>query len=462
MRRLAMASLLALLVLLPPQARAETGRQTPAPPLFGSSVHLLDPSRYPRSDPQYAGQPLPTDEPSITIAPDGAVWVAALHLHYGTALWRGRFGRTVPTFAGMPDHGLGGQDVALALGAGAPGNLYTASLVPITTPVQAWRIAATACPGGLVAHNFAACTFYPHLAFGLRDRPWLATYGRSTVYLSYVTRGENELSGHMTLQRSEDGGHTWHTVGDPMAGLAPRGRDVHGWPGPLVVDAHGTVYEVFVAEGANQPSVDRFNRLVVAVSHDHGLTWRDVTAYQGGPGEDDGNMWPGLAIDAAGRLYAAWSDRRGVYMVSSADGDITWSPPVRVDAASPLLRTSVEPWIAAEAAGQVALAWYGSDSTDNLSAAARWRVWFAQSRNGGRSFVQAPATGIIHRGPLCAKGDECPWVQRQLLDNLGLALDPRTGRAAIVYARSVEFGDYLGCRRAANCPQTYYVEEIAN
>jgi hypothetical protein len=46
-----------------------------------------------------------------------------------------------------------------------------------------------------------------------------------------------------------------------------------------------------------------------------------------------------------------------------------------------------------------------------------------------------------------------------LLDDFGLALDPRTGRAVIAYSRSIEFGDYRTCRRAANCPQTYYVED---
>src|SRR5919201_3661923 len=189
-------------------------------PIFGPSVHLLDPSLYPPSDAHYPLQALPDAEPAIAIAPDGTVWVAAIHMHDGTALWRGRFGQTRPAFVGMPDHGLGGFDVALALGAGAPANLYVASLVPITAPVAAARVAATACPGGVVDAGFQGCTFYPHLAYGPRDRPWLATYGRSTVYLSYVRRDENVLSGHMTVQRSDDGGRTWHPVGDPLADLA--------------------------------------------------------------------------------------------------------------------------------------------------------------------------------------------------------------------------------------------------
>jgi hypothetical protein len=465
MRRLALPTAAALLALAPLSARAHVRGVDHVVgvthPIFSPSVHLLDPSLYPASDAHYPLQPLPDAEPSIAIAPDGTMWVAAIHMHYGTALWRGRFGQTRPAFVGMPDHGLGGFDVALALGAGTPANLYVASLVPITAPVAASRVAATACPASVVDAGFQGCTFYPHLAYGQRDRPWLAAYGRSTVYLSYMRRDENVLSGHMTVQRSDDGGRTWRPVGDPLAGLAANASaPVHGWPGNLAVDRSGAVYEVFVTDGPGQPSDDRFNRIVVAASHDGGWAWRDVAVYQGGAHEDDGNIWPGLAVDAAGSLYAAWSDCRDVYVARSGDGGVTWTPPRRADTPSPLLRSSVLPALAAGAAGHVALAWYGTDAADNLGADARWRVWFAESYDGGRTFAQGPATGTVHRGPVCTKGDICPWLQRQLLDDFGLALDPLTGRAAIAYSRSVEFGDYTGCRRAANCPQTYYVEEV--
>ena len=433
-----------------------------APPVFGPSIHLLDPSLYPASDQHYARQPLPDAEPAIAIAADSTVWVAAIHMHYGTALWRGRFGVAAPAFAGMPDHGIGGGDVSVAVGAGTPSTLYTASLVPITTPITAWRIAATACPAGVVQPDFAACSYLPHLAYGERDRPWLAAYGRSTVYLSYMTRADNTLSARMTVRRSDDGGHTWTFASNPIAGLSGTSAEpLHGWSGPLAVDARsGAVYEVFVTASSAQPSASSFNRIVVARSRDGGATWRDTTVYQGHAGEDDGNMWPGLAIDAAGRLYAAWSDRRDVYLSSSFDSGASWTPPRRVDAPSTLLHTSVLPWITAGAPGHVALAWYGAAAPGNLGTRTLWRVWFAESFDGGRSFAQAPATGVIHRGPVCTKGDDCPWVQRQLLDDFGVALDPRSGRAAIAYSRSIEFGDYLGCRRAANCPQTYYTEEV--
>src|SRR5919199_5512833 len=119
-------------------------------PIFGPSVHLLDPSLYPASAAHYALQPLPDAEPSIAIAPHGTVWVAAIHMHNGTALWRGRFGQARPAFVGMPDHGLGGFDVALAVSMGTPANLYIASLVPLTAPVVTSRVTVTACPASVV------------------------------------------------------------------------------------------------------------------------------------------------------------------------------------------------------------------------------------------------------------------------------------------------------------------------
>src|SRR5438876_36185 len=149
LRRFALTAAAALLALAPLSERPPVQHGhvvSRAHPVFGPSVHLLDPSLYPASDPHYPLQPLPDAEPAIAIAPDGTVWVAAFHMHYGTALWRGRFGQARPAFVGMPDHGLGGGDVALAVGTGTPANLYTVSLVPITAPVAASRVAATACP----------------------------------------------------------------------------------------------------------------------------------------------------------------------------------------------------------------------------------------------------------------------------------------------------------------------------
>lgn len=453
-----LCTLVVTIVALAPLTPAERGAVSSVPPhpVFGPSLHLLDPSRYPADDPHYARQLLPDAEPSLDIASDGTVWVASIHLRHGSALWRGSFGRAAPVFVGEPDRGTGGYDVALAVSAGTPATLYTASLTSVSAPQGSWHISATSCLHGADSRAFATCIYQPLLDLGRRDRPWLAAYGRSTAYLSYLSLRDGPLAARMTLLRSVDGGRQWSTRASPVAALD---STAGGWPGNLAVDQRGgAVYQIFATGGA----VGNFNRLVLAASRDGGARWRDTAIYQGAAGEDDANVWPSLAVDAAGRLYAAWSDRHHVYLAVSADGGITWSTARQVDMPAPGLSTSVMPWVAAGAAGHVALAWYGGDAADTLASSARWRVYFAESNDGGQSLSQVAATGVIHRGPVCTNGDACPWWQRQLLDFFQLALDPRSGRAAIAYSRSIEFGDYRGCRRAASCPQTYYVEETAH
>jgi len=402
-------------------------------------VHLLDPLRYPVSDPQYAGQPLPDDEPAVVITTDGTVWAAALHLHHGTALWRGRFGLASPRFVGQPDGGRGGDDVALAVSVlptpAVGANLYVAALS------QAHRISTTACPGGLTGAGFASCTVDASLAPPGRDRPWLAAYGRSTLYLAYG-------GATVAVRRSLDGGKSWAAPVDPVAG---RDGGASSLAGTLVLDPRdGTLYLPY----------DDGLKLYGATSHDGGRTWRSSAVAALSPGQVDAQFWPVMAVDAAGTVYAAWSTGSQIELSSSRDHGVSWSLPISVDAgAAGLPHGNILPWIAAGAAGHVALAWYSAATANGVSPTAAWRVAFAESYDGGTTFAHTFATDVVHRGPLCAHGDACSYTERQLLDLLGLALDPVSGRAAIVYARSSAFGGYLACRAAANCPQVYYVEE---
>ncbi len=411
-----------------------------AAPTFGSSVHLLDPLRYPAADPEYAGQPLPDDEPAVVIASDGTVWVAALHLHHGTALWRGRFGVTPPRFVGQPDGGRGGDDVALAVSLPpttlAPANLYVATLS------HTHLIGTTACPGGPTSASFSLCTVYPSLAPSGRDRPWLAAYGRSTVYLAYG-------GPTVAVRRSLDGGKTWGAAADPVAGL--EGGGTSSLAGTLVADRRTAALYLPYDDGL---------RLYSTSSHDGGRTWRSSVVAVMAPGQGDAYFWPVMAVDAAGTVYASWSTGAHVVLSFSRDSGVSWSTPISVDAGTAgAPRNNVLPWIAAGAAGHVALAWYSATTANGASPQAAWRVAFAESRDSGATFAHAFATDVVHHGPVCAHGDGCSYTDRQLLDLLGLALDPVSGRAAIVYARSTAFGGYLACRAAANCPQVYYVEE---
>ena len=92
--------------------------------------------------------------------------------------------------------------------------------------------------------------------------------------------------------------------------------------------------------------------------------------------------------------------------------------------------------------GQLNIVWYGTsfyDGTtapDNYPASAAWYVFFAQNLNAaatGSTFTQGAATPIIHYGGVCESGVGCTG-NRDLYDDFGVAVNPTTGLASIVYS----------------------------
>jgi DNA-binding beta-propeller fold protein YncE len=73
---------------------------------------------------------------------------------------------------------------------------------------------------------------------------------------------------------------------------------------------------------------------------------------------------------------------------------------------------------------------------DNYSLTAAWYVYMAQSLNATSSsptFIQGKATTVIHYGSVCAGGVSCTG-NRDLYDDFGVAVNPNTGKAVIVYS----------------------------
>ncbi len=88
------------------------------------------------------------------------------------------------------------------------------------------------------------------------------------------------------------------------------------------------------------------------------------------------------------------------------------------------------------------MVWYGTsyyDGTnppDGYPAAAAWYVYFAQNSNAstaGSTFTQVAATPVIHFGGVCEGGISCTG-NRDLYDDFGIAVNPTTGFASIVYS----------------------------
>jgi hypothetical protein len=128
------------------------------------------------------------------------------------------------------------------------------------------------------------------------------------------------------------------------------------------------------------------------------VNWHD--SYVRAPGNwQTGHLFPSVAIDSKGTLYAVWSEYPGasdptgpgsIKLAISRDGAKHWSKPITVSPTS--LKNDVMPWVVAGSAGRIGIAWYGSttaykkdaqgvhygpDPVDN----ALWNLYYSTSVN---------------------------------------------------------------------------------
>jgi hypothetical protein len=266
------------------------------------------------------------------------------------------------------------------------------------------------------------------------------------------------------VQRSADGGQNYtdalgtvvDAVTEPSVG-PPTGNIA----GQIKVDnsscsSQGNLYQIFV--GPDNP-VDNshntaayMNAAYVGVATGVSLTnptlsFTDYKIFSCGAGSTCpsgaglGNLFPALAVDNFGYLYATWSDNTNVYYSFSTTLGTRWSPAIKVTQnTSQAGKSNVFPWIAADANGHVAIAWYGADQVGNSNTVSatdtHWNVFVAESVNGHAispvfAFSQATDhsnhTGQISTGGLLGSSD------RSLADFFQIAMDP-THLVNIAYA----------------------------
>lgn len=119
-----------------------------------------------------------------------------------------------------------------------------------------------------------------------------------------------------------------------------------------------------------------------------------------------GQLFPSLAIDTAGDLYAVWSqypvDKNGsvdgpgqILMSVSTDGAKTWSAPFTVS--QPGINEAVMPWVTAGSQGRVGVAYYAANDTrdgnvgPDASNGAVWNLFYsfnADALAGAPTFTQ--------------------------------------------------------------------------
>jgi hypothetical protein len=244
---------------------------------------------------------------------------------------------------------------------------------------------------------------------GNPDRPWLANVN-GTFLLLYNGDG----NGHWRLQSSPDG-VSWAPLSTPGDG---------SYPGAMAVGPDGSVY---VGDGDK-----------VWSSTDGGKTFASSKI----PGDKPmtGIMAQRPAVDAAGTVYFAWSELHKIRFAASHDDGKTWGPAVTLDANG----TAIWPWPAAGAPGDLAVAWLGTNETNDDPSAVRgeWDVHLALV-TGADTDHPSVWTGVIPnavamRGGICVDGTICEaeGKDRRLGDFITVIVD-RDGYAQVAYGTTV-------------------------
>jgi hypothetical protein len=181
-----------------------------------------------------------------------------------------------------------------------------------------------------------------------------------------------------------------------------------------------------------------------------GIQYRNVNAPASPGGGDVGHLFPSVATDAAGNIYASWIDEHdnNVYYSYSTDEGATWSTPVKVNSAPAVTNEFL--WAQGGDPGTVVLAWLGTDATGTPDSFPSWKVdaqgatgvkWFgyvstitaAASKKpvlAQQRFTEKP----MHYGQICNQGTLCisSGGDRTMADYFGFNLD-REGGIRFVY-----------------------------
>jgi hypothetical protein len=385
-----------------------------------------------------------SSEPEISIGNDGTMAMVSLQwlfdpTAFGTQLWTGPFG-SPPTDQGIVDgalqhpgksvFGAGDADVDI----GSTGRLHISTLIFLINPTfrsSQLGVSAITCPSpASSAFSISECTAQI-IDTTNDDRQWITSDGPH-VYISYHDDRNASL---IHVQRSDDDGFTWKRVGDPIVGQARTTAEAtfNNIQGKLVADPYThNVYDIYAAGETGVLKAHTFtpNHIIVSRSSDMGQTWTANVAFTAPPGTSLASIFPALAVDPTnGNLYAVWSAGHTVSFARSTDEGSHWTPAMAVSSAP--ATTAILPWIAAHN-GTVDVVYYGTSATSNLDPNADWHVYFAQPNGNG--FTQSQVNiASNHHGVVCTGGTGCGPGSRNLLDLFQVAIDPQSGKAAIIY-----------------------------
>lgn len=435
---------------------------------FTPNLHLISSA----SSPIFAQKDV---EPEIRVDTAGRIFVSAIHgVPGGTDLFQIATSGLAFTYRGEPD-GLprGVPPTGLAPGGGDT-DLAIGSFNSGTTGVC--RTSTTCPPGPLLITSLNLATVYTSQtsdsgmtytpganAAGVPvalDREWNNAFGGLERY-NVV---HDIATGNIQFARSLDGGLTWvngtpTNTGDAnTAGASANNNEI----GPIVVDQNHLpnqiLYEVFVSDAspAENATGVALHTVYVARSTNDGLTWTDTKVWNGPIGPTYNHLFPSLAVDAMGHLFAVWSDDHDVFMAYSYDNGATWHGkngaligPIASAGAKPIqvtnglsdggFKTHLMPWIAAGFNGGVDIVYYETTGANASLATDAWYVGMAQNIHvltAPNQFVYyTPSDHAVHHGQICENGIGCDSTQpgnRNLADDFQVAVD-MNGLANITY-----------------------------
>jgi hypothetical protein len=328
------------------------------------------------------------------------------------------------------------------------------------------------------------------------DRQWMTFDGSKTVFLIFHKVDTSQI----VVTQSLDGGATYtsfdpsgatgiidaatmpsvfntNQIGNitvdytqPTGGTYPNGEPIHAlyaiFAGPK--DAADNA----AAQTDYNTGYNHNDAMYVAKSTDGGHTWVDTQIFSVDPSthRELNMLFPVVAVDSAGTVYAAWSDGYKVQYSFSKDHGATWSKAYQVNpdnrgATPDAGHADVFPWIAAGSTGKLDVVWYqgsGGDTSgyrdpgtaanaDTGDPGTNWTVAFAQLFNANVAdatgnptpkvtVLDQDVSGVIHNGDICQNGLNCdpagvgiPPGNRTLLDFFEVSVD-KLGRANIAYA----------------------------
>ena len=310
--------------------------------------------------------------------------------------------------------------------------------------------------------NYLTCVSDTNPQAATDDRQWIAAVGDGTAYATW----RNLQGSGFWMFKTTDAGLTWDK-GRRLGNVSQSG--------PLRIDkkkrrvvVNGEekeatfLYQIFY-NGNPGTNISMFRVMDVEGSAPV-VTTHSIYNMQNGP---ISNVFPALAVDTAGNLYAAWSEAGGpagtshrIFMSTSTDRGTTWSPRKQV---STYTGTNIMPWVVAGDPGRVNIVWYrGSLPNNPNNAANTWQIYMAQTLNAldaSPSFATAPVSqNTVHRGEICLRGLNCnvEGRDRSFLEYPSVWIDTK-GAAAVVYNDNSNQTEapYVMIARQATGPSLY-------